>query len=116
MTYLKIHHMPGPTSEAQAAQLKQRELLNAFYAAYNATRDRDSPQCKKARAAYDESVEALEALLGKDVPCGFVDCELVDSFSDHYKDIHGFRPHGVGYSRQDVLAWQERQRTLVTED
>jgi hypothetical protein len=109
MTYLKIHHMPGPTPEAQAAQLQQRELLDALYAAYNATRTMDSPECKEARTAYDKSVQALETMLGKDVPCSFVDCEMSDTFSDFYKSVHGFRPHCIDYNRQQVQEWFDRQ-------
>lgn len=116
MTYLKIHHMPGPTPEAQAAQLDQFELLEAVYSAYNKTRSMDSPECKAARAKYDESVQALETMLGKEVPGQFVDCELAQSFSDHYKFVLGLRPRGLGYTRQQMLDWQERNNQQVTED
>lgn len=116
MSNLKIEYMPGPTPEAKAAQLRQRELITALYAAYNSTRDYESPEYKKASAAYDESVQALEALLGPDVPCHFVDCGLADMFSDYYKDVNNFRPHGLGYTRQQVVDWCARQNALATEN
>lgn len=116
MSYMKIHHMPGPTPEAQQAQLAQWDLRSAFYTAFNETQNEESPECKQARAAYDESVVALEAMLGKDVPCYFVDCDLSTMFSDYYKSVNGCRPHGINYSRQQVLEWCERQKTFETED
>lgn len=116
MTYNNIDRMPGPTPEAQAAQLRQRELLTAVYAAYNRTRDYDSPEYARANAAYDESVSALVAMLGNDVPCECVDCSLSDMFSDYYKDVVGFRPRNQNYSRQQMLDWCERQKATATSD
>jgi hypothetical protein len=109
---LTIEHMPGPTAEAKALQLKQWELLTAFYDARNAQPDGmqgNGPEATAALAAYDRSVAELEALLGPEASVQAVDCELGSTFSDVYKSEYGFRPRGH-FSLTYVRDWLKRRR------
>jgi len=110
MPYLKMEQMPGPTPEAKAAQYRQLELLEAFYAAYNVNHDLTEPAVVEAREAYDESVKVLVEMLGPDAQCGQVDTELIQSYSDAYKGTYNFRPRGY-ITRPEVLEWFERLKT-----
>lgn len=110
MPYLKMEQMPGPTPEAKAAQYRQLELLEAYYDAYNVDHDFTAPAVVEARAAYDKSVEVLVEMLGPDAQCGQVDAELIQSYSDAYKDTYNFRPRGY-ITRQEVLEWFEKLKT-----
>lgn len=104
--------MPGPSPEAKAAQFAQWQLREAYYEARRAApagEAHQDPAVQQALSAYDASVDALEALMGPDAHCSQVDCELWGEFSDFYKDEVGFRPRGMHFTRQSVLAWIARQ-------
>lgn len=101
---MNIQLMPGPTDEARGLQLAQSDALEAFYDACMALeqqlghQNRDAiladPRYTDALAKYDATVAQLEALLGPDAHCNFVDMELWGQFSDWYKSEEGFRPRG----------------------
>ncbi|KWU23422.1 hypothetical protein [Burkholderia cenocepacia] len=113
--FWKIEHMRGPTPEAKALQLKQMELLDAFYDARNRQpreMEGNGPEAKAALAAYDQTVVELTAMLGAEAPVGAVDAELASTFSDIYKSETGFRPRGhftAAYARE----WLEKFRVAA---
>lgn len=105
---LQTEHMPGPTDEARVIQLLQWNRRTSFYGALNKF-EGSSPEVSQARVAYEETVVQLEALLGSGAHCNTVDCDLWSMFSDYYKDVVGCRPHGVPFTRSEVLTWIQRQ-------
>ncbi len=81
-----------------------------MYAAYNAQpvpAPLVDPVLDAAKAAYDETVNTLIALLGDDVHCNQVDHDLWGAFSDFYKSTNGFRPQGL-WTRSQVKDWFSR--------
>lgn len=107
---MELEYMPGPTPEAKALQLKQCELLDAFYDARARQPDSkdNGPEATAALAAYEASVAELTALLGPDAPCYAVDTDLWSLFSDLHKDDVGIRPRS-GYTVPEVKAWIDRR-------
>jgi len=101
---LKIEWMPGPTDEARALQLAQSIALDEQYALLNELSAQFLPEFRDAAyvhptylaalAKYEATVAELEALLGPDAHCTWVDCELWSHFSDWHKSEEGFRPYG----------------------
>lgn len=99
---LKPEWMPGPTDEARALQHAQTVVLDEQYAVWRALAAQfpaaahaainAHPEHQAAVARYEATVAQLEALLGPDVHCNWVDCELWSCFSDWYKSEEGFRP------------------------
>lgn len=112
MTYLNESHMPGPSDEARALQLRQYAAYDAMYEALNAVRRENpsldyqaayqQPAVLATKQAYEETVAALQALLGAEAHCNLVDCDLWSAFSDFYKDKNGFRPRGIHFTRDAV--------------
>lgn len=119
---MDIHMMPGPTDAARELQLTQSNALDAFYDVCMAleqtlgheNRDaiRAAPEYTAALAAYESTVAQLQALLGPDAHCNFVDCELWGQFSDLFKSEHGFRPR-QHLSRAQVKAALEAASALA---
>lgn len=116
LPYPQLEHMPGPSDEARALQLQQCQAREALYDAWNdayaKTDYKDSEAAHQdaayvaAKAAYEATVTALEALLGPDAHCNAVDTDLWSLFSDCYKDDAGFRPrfHQTRTQVQEYLA------------
>lgn len=107
---MELEYMPGPTPEAKALQLKQSNLLDAFYEARARQPDSikdNGPEATQALAAYEASVAELAALLGPDAPCHTVDTDLWSLFSDLHKDEVGVRPKSA-YTVSEVKAWIDR--------
>ena len=105
---LTINDMPGATPEAKSLQFEQWQRREALYAARRAApvgQEYTAPSAQKALADYEATVVALGSLLGPDAPCSQVDCDLWGEFSDFYKDVIGFRPRGMPFTRQTVLEW-----------
>ena len=92
-------------------KIKQSEILDKIYKNFDDVPVRDS-----LNKEYDETVNQLVALLGEDVPCYEVDCDLWSTFSDIWKDRNGTRPYG-SYSRQYVKDWlfSQRERSSLNE-
>lgn len=110
--------MPGPDI-ARELQVKQWTALNAYYEAYNAVTGGEAthehPTVTAALNAYNQTVEALVALLGPDAHCNQVDCSTWSLFSDCHKDRAGFRPRTY-YSLAQVNELLERWKTEPLED
>jgi hypothetical protein len=73
------------------------------------------PKLRTARRAYDETVAALVAHLGPDVPCERVDVYLWRYFVDWHKFVHGAAPADT-LTRSAVLAWIAQQEHLQSAD
>lgn len=99
---LKPEWMPGPTEEARDLQHAQTVALDEQYAVWRALAAQfpsaahaaitTHPEYQAAVAKYEATVAELEALLGPDAHCHWVDCELWSHFSDWHKSEEGFRP------------------------
>jgi hypothetical protein len=61
---------------------------------------------------YNQSVKTLIQLLGNNVHCNNVDCDLWGYFSDYYKDVNGVRPHHY-MTREDVESWIVQDHELL---
>lgn len=108
---LDVTWMPGPTMDAKVLQLKQCELIDRMYDAFNEEKtffrgdiEQLGPKSKQAKIEYDQSVAELVALLGDDAHCNCVDQDLWNKFSDFYKSMNGFRPRRH-FSVADVKQW-----------
>lgn len=119
---MTLDMMAGPTDQARTLQLAQFALADQFYAALNAvdpslTPDEryNAPTVVAAREAYDASVAELVALLGPNATCKQVDCDLLESFHDIYKDDNGFRP-GSGWTLTQVNQYFEQRRAEQAAD
>ena len=96
MPPMELKWMPGPTDEARLLQQQQCIAYDRMYGAMNyeskpGTNDY-GPKTEIAKAAYEETVSALVALLGEDAHCSEVDTDLFSAYSDFYKSDAGFRP------------------------
>lgn len=43
----------------------------------------------------------------------YTDQDLIDLFSDWYKDVNGFRPRGEYWTRERIVSWMESERELA---
>lgn len=112
---LTLEHMPGP-DEARELQLKQwtayGALMEAFTEAGGIEESFKAPEVLAARQAYEETVQALQQLLGPDAHCRAVDCDAWSMYSDCFKSEEGFRPQGH-VTLDEVFRWFEA-RTNTT--
>ena len=113
----ELSDMAGPTDKAREIQLVQANAADEIYAVMRAVREarpgisseemRAVPEVIAANAVYDATVEQLEALLGKDASCCYIDCELWSSFSDFFKSENNIRPR-FHITREGVLQYFAR--------
>ena len=111
MPPMELKWMPGPTDEARLLQQKQCIAYDRMYGAMNFepkfVSSSYAPKTEIAKAAYEETVAALVALLGEDAHCSQVDTDMFSAYSDFYKSDAGFRPrHHV--TRADVKNYFDR--------
>lgn len=112
---MQLHHMPGPTDEARAIQLTQEQLADALYATYDQLLEEAgarvlTPEMRQnaialaAYAAYQQTVTALEQLLGPASACCQVDSITWSMYSDLFKSEYGVRP-GAHVTRAEALEY-----------
>jgi len=83
-------------------QKLQMDLRTKLYA------DQSPSSVKAVKDHYDHTVQELVRLLGNNVPCWEVDCDLWSYFSDYYKDTNGFRPK-ERLTVEEVQTWIKHQ-------
>lgn len=113
-SFWTLEHCPGPSEEAKRLQLDQYLKCDAMYDAWNDAlkevghdkRDAagQNPAYIAAKKAYDDTVVALQALLGPEAHCNHVDADLWSLYSDCYKDKNNIRPRWH-HTRQQVIEW-----------